>query len=144
MTSNAFWPFGTVLQAGDGAATEVFTTLAEMTAIVPPQLSRDAIDVTSMQSSGGWKEFIPGLRDGGVVTLALNWLPTDATHNSTTGLLESFNDDFVHNWKIVLPDGLATITFAGFLTAFNTTLPMTEESELSISIKVSGIVTVSV
>lgn len=143
MKSNAFWAYGSVLQLGDGATPEVFTSIAEITELTPPQMSRDEIDVTSHSSGDGYREFISGLRDGGEVTFQANWLPTNSTHDGTTGLLETFNDNVNHNWKIILPNTLITISFSGFLTAFEPELPIEEQGKLSGTIKVSGKPTVA-
>lgn len=143
MTSSAIWAYGSILQLGDGATPEVFTAIAEITELTPPQMSRDDIDVTSHQSSDGYREFISGLRDGGEVSFKANWLPTNSTHDGTTGLLETFNDDVNHNWKVILPNTLITIAFSGFLTAFEPDLPIEEQAQLSGTIKVSGKPTVS-
>ncbi|MCZ2155741.1 MAG: hypothetical protein LC114_17890 [Bryobacterales bacterium] len=143
MTSSAIWAYGSILQLGDGATPEVFTAIAEITELTPPQMSRDDIDVTSHQSSDGYREFISGLRDSGEVSFKANWLPTNSTHDGTTGLLETFNDDVNHNWKIILPNTLITIAFSGFLTAFEPDLPLEEQAQLSGTIKVSGKPTIS-
>lgn len=138
MASSAFWAYGSTLQIGDGASPEVFTSIAEITELTPPSMERDDIDVTSNSSSDGYREFIPGMRDGGEVEFTANWLPTNATHDATTGVLSTFNDNAVHNWKIVLPNTLATISFAGFVTAFETELPLEEQGKMTCTIKVSG------
>ena len=138
MASSAFWAYGSTLQLGNGATPEVFTSIAEITELTPPAMSRDDIDVTNHGSADGYREFLPGLRDGGEVSCVANWLPNNATHDETTGLLESFNDDELHNWKIILPDTIATIAFSGFLTAFEPDLPLEEQGTLSFTIKVSG------
>jgi hypothetical protein len=49
-------------------------------------------------------------------------------------MLETFNDDDLHNWKIVLPDTVKTISFAGFVTGFEPDLPLEEQGQLSITI----------
>jgi len=138
MTSSAFWAYGSLLQAGDGAVSEAFTSIAEITELTPPQMSRDEIEVSHYSSTSGYREFIAGWRDGGEVSAKANWLPTNATQDGTTGLLESFNDDVVHNWKIVLPGSVATISFSGFLTAYEPDLPMEEQGSLSFTIKITG------
>lgn len=143
MPSAAFWVYGSKIQLGDGAVSEAFADIAEVLDITPPPMSRDDIEVTNEQSTDGWREFIPGWRDGGEVTFNCNWLPTNATQNETTGMLETFNDDDLHNWRIVLPDGVKTISFSGFLTGFEPDLPLEEQGQLSITLKVSGKVTVA-
>lgn len=143
MPSSAIWAYGSILQLGDGATPEVFTSVAEILELTPPNMSRDEIDVTSHQSADGYREFISGLRDGGEVAFKANWLPTNATHDGTTGLLETFNDNVNHNWKVILPNTLITISLRGFLTAFEPDLPLEEQAQLSGTIKVSGKPTVA-
>ena len=142
MTS-AFWAYGSQLQLGDGAGSEAFTTVAELTELTPPNMSRDDIDVSNYQSADGYREFIGGLRDGGEVSFKANWLPTNATHDGNTGLLFAFNSNASQNWKIILPNTLITISFSGFLTAFEPDLPLEEQGQLSGTIKVSGKPTVA-
>ena len=142
-TSSAIWAYGSALQLGDGATSESFTSIAEIVELTPPQMSRDEIDVTSHSSSDGYREFIAGLRDGGEVSFKANWLPTNSTQDGTTGLLECFNDNVNHNWRVVLPSSLITISFSGFLTAFEPDLPLEEQAQLSGTIKVSGKPTVA-
>ena len=136
--SGAIWAYGSTLQLGDGATTEVFTSIAEITELTPPSMSRDDIDVTSHSSPDGYREFIAGMRDGGEVSFKANWLPTNATHDFTTGLGETFDDNVTHNWKIILPNSIVTISFSGFLTAFETDTPLEEQATLTGTIKVSG------
>jgi len=141
--SDAFWVYGSKLQLGNGASPEVFADVAEVQDITPPPLSRDSIDVTNQSSPNGWREKIPGFRDGGEVKFKCNWLPQNATQDEATGLLSSFGDDDVHNWKIVLPDTVTTIAFAGFVSGFEPDLPMEEQGQLSVTITVSGEVVIS-
>ena len=135
MTSSAIWAYGSILQIGDGAVSEAFTAVAELTELIPPQRSRDEIDVTSHQSPDGYREFIPGLRDGGEVAWKANWLPTNATHED---LLSQFDDNEVHNWRIYIPSVGKTLPFSGFLTAYEPDLPLEEQAQLGGTIKVSG------
>lgn len=141
MTSAAIWAYGSKLQISDDAGN--YSDVAEITELTPPAMSRDSIDVTNHASASGYREFISGLRDGGEVKFKANWLPTNSTHDGTTGLLESFNDDINHNWKIILPASLITITLVGHLTAFEPDLPLEEQAQLSGTIKVSGKPTVA-
>lgn len=141
MTSSAFWAYGSKLQIDDGAGN--YSDIAEITELAGPKMSKDSIEVTSHASASGYREFIAGMRDGGEVSFKANWLPTNTTHDGTTGLLESFNDDVNHNWKIILPNTLITITLVGHLTAFEPDLPLEEQGQLSGTIKVSGKPTVA-
>jgi predicted secreted protein len=138
MASNAFWAYGTVLQLGDGATSESFASIAELTDVNAPAMTKDSIEVSNYGSTDRFREYIPGMKDGGSVSFEANWLPNNSTHDESTGLLECFNDDVNHNWKFVLPDSLGTISFVGHVTAFTPTTPLTMQGKLACTIKVSG------
>ena len=143
MTSSAFWPYGTTIKIGDDGTSETFTAIAEVKDITPPQMSKDSIEVTSQDSTSGFREFIPGWKDAGEVSFEANWLPNAATHDGTTGLLASFNDDLNHNWLIVLPTAVSiTLAFTGHVTNFEPDLPMEDGAGLSATIKLTGVITI--
>lgn len=142
--TNAIWAYGSQLKQGDGATPENFTTIAEITELTAPNESRDDIEVSNMSSSNGTREFISGWRDGGEVTFKANWLPSNSTHDSTTGLRASYATNTNHNWQIVLPGSALTISFAGHISKLEGELPLDGAAMLSGTIKVSGAITYSV
>src|SRR5262245_32294807 len=95
--------YGTILQFGDGNSPEAFTSVAEVTNITGPNLSRDIPDATHMQSPDGYKEFINGMKDGGEVVAELNFVPFDTTQNASTGIRSLFEDGVKRNWRMILP-----------------------------------------
>ena len=145
--SNAWWAYGSQLKIGDDGTTEVFTKVAEIIDISGPDMSRDVIDVTNQDSPDGWREFIPGLRDGGEIGVTANWIPADATQDATDGVLSKFEDDVLHNWQIITANdgssGTMTISLAAIVTRFNVNLAMEEQAKLDFALKVSGAVTIA-
>ncbi len=140
--SGALAAFGTFLKIGDGGGPETFTTIAEVTDLGGPKLKRDTIDVTNHSSSGKWREFLAGLKDGGTVSMKLNFIPTNATHSPTTGLLNDFDDGTLRNFKLYFTDAGPTIaSFAAIVTSFEPAEPvdgaLTADSELKVSGAVS-------
>lgn len=113
--SDAIIGTGILLRAGDGGAPEVFTAVAEIMSLKPPQLSRNEIEVTSHNeavASGEAK--ILGMLRKGQVTGTLNWVPTDPTHDDQTGLLADILANTKRNWRIEYPpNGLPHWTFPG-------------------------------
>ena len=142
--SSAWWVYGSLFKLGDGAGSEVFTTVAEITDISGPNFSRDSIEVTNLDSTTGWREQIPGWRDGDSVSLTANWLPTNVTQDGTTGMYSHFTDNVNHNYQIVLPTAVGlTISFTGHITGFPITLPIEEQAQVDFEIKISGVVTIA-
>lgn len=132
MASNAISGVGTVFKRNSVA-------VAEVNSITGPNKSRGTIDVTSLDSTGGYKEFIGSFRDGGTVTLNMNF--TRATY-------DDFNDDFEsedkQTYDIVLPDaGNTTFSFSGLVTDLGLAIPMEDKVSADVSIKISGQVTLT-
>lgn len=138
-SSNAFWAKGSIFQIGDGTTTEAFTSVAELVDVIPPQESKDSVEVTNHGSDDDTREYLPGLKDGGTSTIVLNWLPSNATHNKATGLRKHYEDKLNHNYKIILVDGLGIIEFRGHPTTWNPELPMPSQGKLTVAFKISGL-----
>jgi len=131
--------FGTLLKIGDGGGTEVFTTIAEVSNISGPGLAMDTIDVTNHSSPTAWRQYVAGLKDAGEVSFDINYTPTAATHNATTGLLKDMNDRTLRNFKLVFPDlGATTWTFAAFITGFEPSEPIDDKLTAAVTLKISG------
>ena len=151
MASNAWWAYGSDFKIGDDGTTEVFTTVAEVLDISGPNMSRDTIDVSNQDSTGGWREYIAGFRDAGEISLSANWIPVSATHDGTDGILSKFLDSVTHNYQIVTADdgsaggtGTFTIGMTGIVTGFAVNLPLSEQAKIDFSIKLTGAVTIAV
>lgn len=126
--------FGTELRRGDGGGPEVFTAIGESTNISGPGLAREAYDVTTHQSPEQWREFIGGLKDGGEVTLDLNYDP--AQHDD---LVADFDDEDPRNYKVVFPvTPVATWSFKAVMTGFEPSAPHDDKLAASVTFKVSG------
>ena len=107
---------GTKFYRWNGSAWE---TIAEINSITGPGMSRDTIDVTSLDSTGGYREFISGFRNAGTLALAMNF--TRATYDL---MKDDFEDDTLKNYEIELPDDDATtLEFTAFVTELPLTIP---------------------
>lgn len=127
--------FGAQLKRGDGATpTEVFTAIADPTNISGPGLSRETIDVTSHGSPDGWMQFLGGLKDGGEVSVDVNYDP--GNHDA---LVADFDDSAPRHYQIVFPDDQATTwSFGAILTGFEPEAPYDDKLAASLTFKVSG------
>lgn len=127
MTTNAFSGVGTLFKRGSDS-------IAEINSISGPNMSRGTIDVTSLDSTGGYREFIAGFRDAGEVSLDCNW-----TLEEWSEWLEDFQSDDLQTYTIVLTNDEATeIAFSALCTALGTAIPMDDKVTCSVTLKISG------
>lgn len=129
--------FGTALAQGDGAGSETFTAIANVTNIVPPNITRDTIDVTAHDSTEGWKEFIATLKDGGEVSIDVNYDPSE--HDT---FITDFGDSSATNYQITFPD-TTVWSFAAWLTGFAAGAPYDGKLTARLTFKVTGKPTVA-
>jgi predicted secreted protein len=135
MSSNAIAGVGALFKRGDGnGSSEVFTAFAEVNSIDGPTMTREQIDVTSLNSIGGYREYIGGFRDAGEVVLNMNF-----TRNNYVSLLADFESPDSVNYQIVLPDtGETTLTFAGVVIDLPLSIPTGDKVTVNTTIKITG------
>ena len=134
MATSAAIGHGSTFAVGDGGSPEVFTAFAEVVTITPPQLVRDTVDATHMASPEKWREFVPGLRDGGEVSLEMNFIPGGPGEDA---ILIAFQDETAGNWKITFPNAHSW-TFAAFCTGFESEVPLDDKMSATATFKVTG------
>jgi predicted secreted protein len=128
---------GTLLKIGDGGTTEVFTTIAKIKDIGGPTLTRGTHDASTQTTD--WGEVVPGIKMGGQVTFDINLIPTDGTHNQSTGLLKDFVDGTKRNFQLVFPDpGSTTWQFAGYIVNYEPDAPVDGLLTASITLEITG------
>jgi predicted secreted protein len=129
--SNALAGVGTRFRRWNGSDWE---DIAEINSITGPGKSRKTIDVTSLDSTDGYMEFIAGFRDAGTVALAMNF--TRDTYDLMNG---DFEDDDLQNYSIVLPDpDETTFEFIGLVTELGLAIPTDDKITSDVTIKISG------
>lgn len=139
MATAAKSSFGTYLKLGDGGATEVFATIAEVQDIKGPKLKLSTEDVTSHDSTDGWVEKIGTLLEGGDVTFDVNWLPAAATQSFSAGLLKDMVGRTRRNFQLVVPAAASlTWAFAAYVTEFEPELRVKGAQKASIKLEISG------
>jgi predicted secreted protein len=136
--SNAIAGVGTKFMRWD-ADTSTWEALAEINSISGPTKTRDFIDVTSLDSTGGYREFIAGFRDGGTVTLNMNF-----TRSTYDKMNDDFEDDDAQNYEIILPDDdVTSFEFSGLVTELPLEITTDDKVTANVTIKVNGQVTVN-
>lgn len=118
---------GTQLKKGTSA-------IAGLTSIGGLDLSSETIDVTTLDSDGGYREFVGGFKDGGEVPISGFFDPT-----SQAGLQADFESQEVGDYTIVFPEGIGyTWTFKAIVTGFKTGAEVDGAVTFEGNLKVSG------
>lgn len=108
--------------------------IAEIRNITGPGMTRDFIDVTNLDSTGGYREFIGGFRDGGEFTFSMNF-----TIDGYDDLLLDYESDTAQSYELILPDsGATTFSFSGFVTALPLNIVPDDAVTCDVTIKISG------
>ena len=128
--------FGIALERSDMApTTPVFTAIANVTNLSGPEIERETYDVTSHDSVDGWREFVGGLKDGGEVSVELNYDPRE--HDV---MIADFEDTEPRDYKMVFPAqaGAGSWAFSAILTGFSQEAPVDDKFSAELTFKVSG------
>jgi len=132
MASNAVVGVGVKFRRWSGSA---WADVAEVNSISGPGMTKETIDVTSLDSTGGYREFIPGFRDGGTLQLTMNF------SYATYSLMKTdFDSEDTVNYEIVFVDG-TSFEFAGFVTELPLEITPDDKVTSSVTIKITGEVT---
>jgi predicted secreted protein len=129
--------FGTqFLRDSNGAG--VYSLVANVSDLSGPSRSREAIEVTAHDSPNQYREFVKGLKDGGEVTITINYDPGNSTHSA---LDADFEEDDPRNYRIIVLPGDAdehTWTFSGLITSIGDEFPVDDRMEREVTFKISG------
>ena len=126
--------YGTIFTLGSTGSTGI---IGNLTNISGPGVSADTIDVTSHDSTGGYRQFVAGLIDGGEISLEGN-LVTAAAGNA---FMTAINARSTTACSIIYPTTSASIgkwTFSGIPVSFETQAPHDGKIGFTASVKVTG------
>lgn len=130
---------GTLLQSGDGAGSETFTTIGEVKSIKGPGSKLDTIDATSQDSVV--KEFIAGLSESSEVSVDMLFIGSNTQQQN---LRADVVAGTLRNFKLIFNDHATTKTTAAFsalVTAFEQDAPSGGAYTVSCTLKPSGAIT---
>lgn len=141
MTTAAVAGIGSLFKRGtehDSSST-TYAAVGEINSISWDGMSRETYDVTTLDSTGGYAEFITGLRDAGSLNIDMNF-----ERDTYISMLADFDSDDPVYWQIVLADtGSTTLTFQGYVTALPLTIPTKDKITCAMTIKITGAPTLS-
>jgi predicted secreted protein len=131
MASLAVAGVGTVFSRWNGSS---YVPLAEVNSITGPSMTRNFIDVTSLDSTGGYREFITGFRDAGTLSLKMNF-----TAVSYLAMKADFESSIANQYQIALSDvAQTTLEFDGLVTECPLEIPTDDKITANVTIKISG------
>lgn len=130
---------GTIIQMWD-TGSSAWTALAEVTNINGPGFTRDMIEVTSLDSTGGWKEYLASFKDGGTVVISMNY--TRASLDIFAASFNKSNANAVENYEIIFPDN-TSIEFEAIVQDFPVTVAVGSQITMEVTVKVTGAPTIN-
>lgn len=121
---------GTILKVGANSITK-------LNSIGGIEISRDTIEVTTFDS-GGYREFIPGLKDAGEVPITGYFNPSDT--NGQIALYQALDSDDLMDFQVIFPSVMGVDwSFKGLVTSFKVgDIEMEEGIPFEATIKISG------
>jgi predicted secreted protein len=129
--ANATRALGTTLGIGSPAV-----VVGLLTSIGGVDASAETIDVTALDSTGGYRKFLAGFKDGGEVAVSGFFDPTDP---GQMDVYEAFESGAEVPIVITFPASLgATWTFQAIVTGFSTAADVEEALTFEGTLKVSG------
>jgi hypothetical protein len=134
---------GFLLQFSSVAPPTTYTTVAEVKDITGPGIQVDTDDVTNQSSPNYFEEIIPTLKRGQTASFDVNLIPSDATQNSSTGLLSFLLNRTLMYWNIVMGTSGKNMSWAGYVVKFEPKFPVTKAMTATVDIKVTGAITIA-
>lgn len=123
--------------AAKGTALKIGTqAVGSLSKIGGASKTADTIDVTTLDSADGYKEYIPGWKDGGEVSLSGFF---DYSDEGQKALETAFDSSEKKDFTITFPTAAACKwTFSGYVTALETSADLGDALAFSATIKITG------
>lgn len=125
---------GTIIER-DPLGAGSFSAIAELRDISGPALSRNPIETTNHNDED--ESFVVGIRRHGEVTFTIGYIPTNASHSSGAGLIQSWQDGARDVFRVTYPDGSEWV-FSGFISNFAAGAPVDDGLTADVSIRTTG------
>lgn len=137
MATGALSAQGTLFKIESATSSGSFTTIPECGKVSSPSVKFDLLDATSHDSTGGFKEYVPGLADGENATAECWFIPSNAIH------IQLRTDSYAktkRNFQIIFP-GAGTGAQIAFVSYVTTITPVADSGALlkeTVTCKVTG------
>jgi hypothetical protein len=130
-TSGDYW---------DIAVAPVFTTIAELVDSAGPGIEQATHDAPSQTTD--WMKRVAGIVSAGDYSFDVNFIPKDATHDGTTGLVSLLGLQYTTAWQLLYNDaGGGTESqwvFSAYLVTFGEDIPVDGILKSSVVLKING------
>lgn len=129
---------GAVIERWVAGTPGAYETIGEVTNITGPSASREMIDVTALNTTGGYRKFIGSFRDSGTLNLSMNF-----TNVEYKKMKADFENAAAVGYQISLPDEVAgalgtSVQFWGSVQELPLTIPTDAQVTVDVVIKLSG------
>lgn len=112
------------------------TKVGHLSSVGGVSMSTETIDVTALDSTGGYREHMPSFKDGGEVPLSGFF---DFEDEGQQALYEAFVNGNLVTCAIIFPERIGAMwQFQGVVTAFDTNADVGDAVKFSSAIKISG------
>lgn len=110
--------------------------IGSLSSIGGVEVSSETTDVTALDNTTGYKEYLGGLKDGGEVPME-GFM--DGDNEGQEAMYAAMENQKEHDFSIVFPDAIGkTWKFKGIVTKFATNAAVGDAVKFSSSVKVSG------
>lgn len=117
--------------------------VAQLTEITGLEISADTVETTTLESTGGFRTYVQGLKDAGEVSISGYFNPDDTVGQAA--LWGNLQDGTVDAYRIAFPSALgATWGFNAVVTAFNTGAAMEDLVSFEATLKITGVPTLTI
>ena len=132
---------GTLIARAPAATPTVFTTIAELNDVTPPELMRNEFDASTQDVN--IDTYILGMLRRGGFKVSMNFLPSNATHDQLTGLYKALTTEPVpvDGWKITFPDATVWV-MSGQVQAISPKAPVDGKLAADVSVRMTGKMTI--
>lgn len=134
----------TILQVGNGASPETFSTIAFVNGFTGPTIQGQVVDVTSMSGGNAWRQKIITLLEGGDISFNAFWQPMNASHQNLATLFSHRGQGLPGvpiDFRLIFPDQDATAyTFQGFVSKLSLSMAVADVIKAAAAITITGVV----
>lgn len=137
MPTGARSGFGSKFKRDDGTGT--FVEIAECLDFDGPNVSQITLDATNQDSPGWGEKIVAGIREVGDITFQMHVLQGSTSQNL---LWADLGSTTARAYRLYHPNGVNYIGFSGFVTAIGRTQPVKDKMMFSVTVSVTGALTV--